>query len=550
MTGNPSPTQPTNDLRGIGVFRGASRFSGLTRGRAPFYLIVPLAFGLLALALSPLHRYLTFTVEGDFPRYAGHALSLDQVLVWDPFVPCGYPFLLWALTRLGLSVFSAGKVLAGLSALAFLGLVYPLARIFLPRGASVLAQILGAVNWHLAQYGILCGTDLPWAAVQLAGFILLLRALARPGLLLAFLAGAVTGFAFDLRYHTLIALPWMALVLALSDARAPARGRAGIRVWLLLLGFFLAASPQLAVNLSQPHALFATGQVKNVWMGIYGQGNWTRHWQQAEQQQSLLGLIQADPARFFTHWVKEAVVFTLRLPLLALGIQPALIFLEPGPHLRLPFAIILGLFGLTLVLGLAWKPFPARRPSSPALFLLGYLALYGAAVSMAFTQFRFLLPLVPLGALALAGLIHRFQASGSRSGWLAPLSLVLAMAFLSGWGFYVTLERFQCRVREVQAAIAQSPAAGEIRVLSNRADLYAFHLPYHWISLPAEVQTPEELKAFAFSSRINYFLFEEAHRRSKEPENWPELKKWALEQETVYSRERYPALVLINLSRG
>jgi len=156
------------DFREAPDFRGAG---DLTRAiRAPFYLFVPLAFGLLALVLYPWHRYLTFTVEIDFPRFAGHALSLDKVLVWDPFVPFGYPFLLWALTRLGLSVFAAG------------------------------------------------------------------------------------------------------------------------------------------------HA-------KNVWMGMHGQGNWAQSWQEAEQQKSLLGLIQADPVRFFSHWTKEAVSFGLRLPLLVLGLE-------------------------------------------------------------------------------------------------------------------------------------------------------------------------------------------------------------------------------------
>jgi len=169
---------------------------------------------------------------------------------------------------------------------------------------------------------------------------------------------------------------------------------------------------------------------------------------------------------------------------------------------------------------------------------------------MAFTQFRFLLPLVPIGAVALAGLIHRFQSSLAGRKWLAPGSLVLAMTLLSAWGFYVTLERFQCRVPEVQVALAQEP---KIRVLSNRADLYAFHLPYlinGWVKLPVEVKTPDQLKSFAFSSGIHYFLFEEAHNRSKEPENWPELKKWAFQQKALYLREQYPALVLINLSGG
>jgi hypothetical protein len=121
------------------------------------------------------------------------------------------------------------------------------------------------------------------------------------------------------------------------------------------------------------------------------------------------------------------------------------------------------------------------------------------------------------------------------------------MTFLSVWGFYVTLERFQCRVQEVQAAIAKQPPAGEIKILSNRAGLYAFHSPYHWVNLPLQVQTPEQLKEFALSARINYFLFEEAHRRSREPENWPQLLTWALNQKTIYARNRYPEMMLISL---
>jgi len=137
-------------------------------------------FCILALALAPLHHYLTFTVEIDFPRYAAHARALGEVLTWHPYVPFGYPLLLWTLTQTGLSVLTAGQVLAGFSMVMGLGLIYALARRFLPRPQSVLVQVLCALNWHFAQYGILGGTDLPWVALQLGSFICLFRALEQP----------------------------------------------------------------------------------------------------------------------------------------------------------------------------------------------------------------------------------------------------------------------------------------------------------------------------------------------------------------------------------
>ena len=128
--------------------------------------------------------------------------------------------------------------------------------------------------------------------------------------------------------------------------------------------------------------------------------------------------------------------------------------------------------------------------------------------------------------------------------------LALTLALLSTWGFYVTLERFQCRVKEVDAAILNQNPAGEIKIISNLATLYGFHLPYQWIPLPPEIQTPEQLEKFAVLKDIHYFLFEEAHLRSRAPENWPELKEWVFKEKALYEREGYPALILMEIPKN
>ena len=518
----------------------------LTRSPLLLPALVPMIFGMVILALAPLHNYLTFTVEIDFPRYADHASSLSRVLTWEQFVPLGYPFLLWLLSKLGISLFAAGQILAALSAVVCLVLVYALARIFLPPGPAVLAQVFCAANWHFAQYGILCGTDLPWTTLELASFVLLFRALRQADLEAPLLAGLAAGFAYDLRYQTLIALPWMAGFMAIAPNSKKSRIKGALGAIMLVLGFFAAASPQLALNLSQRHALFPGSQIQNRWMGIYGEGHGAQHPAEADQPSHLLEIIQQDKERFLHHWTREAAILALRLPLLALGIQPVLLTLEPGPRLRLIFLFILAILGLGILSGLSWQPgrLRPRRLSAPAFFLIGYAALHAAAGAMAVSSFRLLLPLLPIAAIALVKITEWFQPAGARKYMMAAF-LALTLALLSTWGFYVTLERFQCRVKEVDAAILNQNPAGEIKIISNLATLYGFHLPYQWIPLPPEIQTPEQLKKFAVLKDIHYFLFEEAHLRSRAPENWPELKEWVFKQKALYEKEGYPALILL-----
>jgi 4-amino-4-deoxy-L-arabinose transferase-like glycosyltransferase len=509
-----------------------------------------MVFGMVILALAPLHKYLTFTVEIDFPRYADHASSLSRVLTWEQFVPLGYPFLLWLLSKLGISLFAAGQILAALSAVVCLVLVYALARIFLPPGPAVLAQVFCAANWHFAQYGILCGTDLPWTTLELASFVLLFRALRHADLEAPLLAGLTAGFAYDLRYQTLIALPWMAVFMVIAPNSKKSRIKGALGAIMLALGFFAAASPQLALNLSQQHALFPTGHAKNIWMGMHGEGNWEQNWAEAEQHDDLLEIIKQDPDQFFRHWAKEkeAAILALRLPLLALGIQPVLITLEPGPKLRLIFLFILASLGLGILAGLSWQPgrLRARRLSAPAFFLIGYAALHAGA--MAVSSFRLLLPLLPIAAIALVKITEWFQPAGARK-FLTSAFLALTMALFSTWGFEVTLQRFQCRVKEVEESLVPQGEAAEINILSNRAGLYRFHLPYQWMQLPLFVQTPQELQKFALSHQIPYLLFEQAHSRSREAENWPELKEWAFSQKALYEKEGYPALILLAIPK-
>jgi len=531
--------------------RGELTAESLTRSPLLLPALVPMVFGMVILALAPLHNYLTFTVEIDFPRYADHASSLSRVLTWEQFVPLGYPFLLWLLSKLGISLFAAGQILAALSAVVCLVLVYALARIFLPPGPAVLAQVFCAANWHFAQYGILCGTDLPWTTLELASFVLLFRALRHADLEAPLLAGLAAGFAYDLRYQALIALPWMAVFMAIAPNSKKSRIKGALGAIMLVLGFFAAASPQLALNLSQQHALFPTGHAKNIWMGMHGEGNWAQNWAEADQHDNLLEIIEQDKERFLHHWTREAAILALRLPLLALGIQPVLITLEPGPKLRLIFFFILAILGLGILAGLAWQPgrLRARLLSAPAFFLIGYTVLYGATVSMAFTSFPFLLPLLPIVTLPLVKGTLWFQPAGARK-FLTSAFLALTMALFSTWGFEVTLERFQCRVKEVEESLVPQGEAAEINILSNRAGLYRFHLPYQWMQLPLFVQTPQELQKFALSNQIPYLLFEQAHSRSREAENWPELKEWVFKEKALYEREGYPALILMEIPKN
>ena len=65
--------------------------------------------------------------------------------------------------------------------------------------------------------------------------------------------------------------------------------------------FLLTISPQLYVNLRDTGSPLFNQQAKNVWQGVFGDGDWGR-WAATANDITLGRVIAQDPARFVANW--------------------------------------------------------------------------------------------------------------------------------------------------------------------------------------------------------------------------------------------------------
>ncbi|HWQ13083.1 MAG TPA: glycosyltransferase family 39 protein [Roseiflexaceae bacterium] len=447
----------------------------------------------LAAVLAAAERHLVLSspgVEKDFRVFATRAFDLGEVFRADDFYNLGYPLLLWLATPLTQgNPFLAARTLAALSGAALLAASWWIARTVLGRGPALLALAALALSPLVVQYALYVGSDMPFAALCALALALLIRALnagggvgtfgphtisfseaqsssdppqmvrldaaqRNRGLALSLAAGLAAGAAFLVRHPGIVLLPvgWMAIVTAgsrlqgeASTSRAPHnRRRSSIfgRIAWFTLGFLVAAAPQLAVNLRDTGQPLYSQQAKNVWLAVYGDGDWGR-WGEARNDISLAEVALQDPGRFLAAWwanvrgffgtgAEDTSEFGRAIQLRLLGF----------PANWLALAGLLGWVGALLAYheGTQARRHEGSRllyPSS-ALVLLGWLGIYVAAVSVGLALQRFFLPLAPVYAVAAAwsaAWLARRLGRAAESRAFALVSLLL-LALL--WGGFAT----------------------------------------------------------------------------------------------------------------
>jgi 4-amino-4-deoxy-L-arabinose transferase-like glycosyltransferase len=428
-------------------------------------------------------------VENDFRVFATRE-TLPQIFSADGFYNLGYPLLLWLARPLAEgNAFLAGRLLAALCGAAFLAAGYWLARALLPASPALVALLALALSAFVAQYGLYVGSDMPLAASA----ALCLAALAwacradtgrRHRLALVALAGLSGGLAFLMRHPGLLLLPWGALALL---ALLPADGwRLRLAApGLYALAFLLAITPQLAVNLAEAGDPLYNQQAKNIWLAVYGGGDWGR-WEEAPNDIGLAEVLLRDPGRFLENWgrnmagyagsgAEDTSEFGRAIQLRLLG----------WPANWLAVAGLLGwlLLALRALKGRSSGPSPAgdlgsaptphalgaQRPTPHALgyplALLALVALYVAAVSTAFTLQRFFLPLAPIYAAAAGWALWRL-AGGGRALLGAALALVVVLwgGFGAGASYVLANQPADevAAVAMVQAAAPDAPIAARV----------------------------------------------------------------------------------------
>ncbi|GAB4108861.1 MAG: hypothetical protein OHK0022_61040 [Roseiflexaceae bacterium] len=388
---------------------------------------------------------------GQFPAGTTNA-DLDGVLRADGFYNLGYPLLLWLVRPLAQdNPFLAARLVAALSGALLLLAGWWLARLLLGRAGGLLALLMLALSPLVVEYGLYLGTDMPFAAFCTLALALLLSAMreqqpeARPRRVLLILAGLAAGAAFLVRHPGILLLPLGLIALWLTPQLKTQNSKLKTQHFALFTGaFLLAVLPQLAVNLAQTGQPLYSRQVENIWLAVYGGGNWQRSGE-VPRDLSLGWLVLADPGRFAANWQGNLRGFfgtggedtsefgrAIQLRLLAF----------PANWLA-----IAGLLGW--VVQLLKRPEPSTESTAEAQrtqrslsklktqnsklkTLLAWLALYLLGVTVGLSLDRFYLVLAPLYALAAAWALLRLRGA---LPWLSPLLAGLVLAALLAGGF-------------------------------------------------------------------------------------------------------------------
>ncbi len=376
-------------------------------------------------------------VENDFRVFATRE-TLAQVFQADGFYNLGYPLLLWLVRPLTEgNAFLAARLIAVLAGVVLLAASYGLARQLLPAGAALLALIMLALSGFIAQYGLYIGSDMPFAACVALSVALLIKRASGPAdqgatgsdrpnqrhlRIALFLAGVCGGLAFLMRHPGLLLLPWGLIVLWIAGQRT--------RTPLLayLLGFLLAAAPQLIINTLQAGQPLYNQQAKNIWLAVYGGTDWGR-WDEAPNDVGLIEVVLSDPLRFAGNWWRNLVAYT------GSGAEDTSEF-GRAVQLRLlnwpgNWLAIGGLAIWAWLIGRNVRSGRRTQFDAGQLGLLLLIVLYVVSIGMAFLLQRFVLPLTPIYAVAAGWAVLRLGGGGRR---LLAFSLALIVVLWGGFG--------------------------------------------------------------------------------------------------------------------
>jgi hypothetical protein len=396
------------------------------------------------------HRIGNYGVETDFYwKYGPAARGLTEGKIEIEHYDSkgwGYPAAVALVSLIGFDTFRAGQVVALVSAVLTLWLLFGLHRsLFGPATALAgLAVLAGNAIFATNTYEV--GTDMFFLAIALASVALLLRSKA-PGWIAILGSGLLGGWAFSTRYNGLFLVPGALALFLLFRIPNGVMRQQWRRAGLWTAGFALGALPWLAINAAQTGNPLTNSNYVNVGYAVYGEGNWEKFFYGGDRTiRSLADVVLLDPGRFAGAMAKN-VVEHLRLDLWELlsppwGILAALggmLMIVDKPDRRVLAYLVFGAFGfLTMVpvfygarFSLPLLPFYAALITWPLVSGRLGRALTGVERAFPLRSFAFLAIAIPIAVSAYAWTEDPVNPSALRAG---PYDLLPAVGFLKEAG--------------------------------------------------------------------------------------------------------------------
>lgn len=411
------------------------------------------------------------------------------------FYPLGYPFLMRLAITHDVDALRFGQFVAYLGGLLALISVFGISH---QRRAGIafptMVGLLLISNPVFLRHSTYEGTDIPATGLQMVALLFLLPIRRDNSLrritLLSLGAGLSLGFAYLIRYTSLMFFPVAALYILGTLAKRPRR--AIVLEALFLFGFCVAAAPQIIPSLIVQHQPFYNMQAKNIWFGLYGNSDYVLNWPKVADDISLYDVFMLDPGGLSSHWSQEAFkAFS------------SLLLWPRSLHL-------LWIVGSGLII------FDRRIHLTGRLLLLAFLFLPIFATSLAWLLPRFLLVSLCIQTYSIAlvvwTLIERLPQKKA-----TPAGLMLAMVIASAgvlqspeiidW-LHEPINPYPARVNSLlRLAGMDDPAT----VATNDGELHAFDTPartryeqlYLFLPKPASV---DELLSLPQATNWRYLV--------------------------------------------
>lgn len=249
----------------------------------------------------------------DFFPITKWALAL-KIGEWEPWInwqyPAGYPVLLRLGMSLGLSSLRVGQGLSILGGiLALLSIYWLSKKLTHDRLIAWFSAAFLSTSSVFLRFSNYEGMDMLSAGLQLFALTILVQGEQRRGA--TFVAGVLAGLAYMVRYTGQITAALCVLYLliaAILDRQKPR----WVALAAYVIGFLLAAGPQLALSTAVVGTPFYSDQGRGVWFHITGKHDFVNEWAQAPQGVTVLQVFAQDSRRFISYWWNTFSSFWLK----------------------------------------------------------------------------------------------------------------------------------------------------------------------------------------------------------------------------------------------